>query len=306
MRKSILLSLVVCCLLAFQTPGFGEDAPDPEQLVAEHVKAIGAPELLAKIKAVTFVGDAEVNFIQGMHGHMQGVAMVVSEGANIAVMLKFGDVNYPGEYFAFDGKDVTVGHIKPGLKSPIADFLFRYNKMMKQGIVGGVFSNAWPLLDVQNHPKARMKAGKDKVDKVELYSLEYQPEDWYGNMKIRMYFEPETFRHVRTEYKVRTDNDMTTGFNPDNPSGGLMSADEENPANDMLIGRVKGESYYTLVEKFEDFKKVGALTLPHRYVLHYTIDGTAQSGFIADWTLSARQIGFNAQNIDPKVFQAEK
>ena len=286
------LLLIAFCLFAVQSPIFGADVPKPEQLVAEHVKSIGDQARLSEIKSLVFNGTADVNFILGMSGQMQGNGMLISQGSHMAIIMRFGDINYPGEYFAFDGQGVTVGHMKPGLKSPIADFLFRYNKMMKQGIIGGVLSNAWPLLDIQNHKKVKMKTRKTKVEKVELYELEYQPEDWFGEMKIRMYFEPDSFRHVRTEYKVRTSNDVTTGFNPP-------------PDADMAIAQVRGESYYTLVEKFEDFKKAGEFTLPHRYAFHYMIDGTAQSGFIADWILNAQKIDFNISDIDPRIFEAE-
>jgi hypothetical protein len=292
-RKISFLLLIACCLFATQVPGADADAPSPEKLVAEHVKAIGNPAMLSKVKSVTLIGTADANFILGMVGSMKGTSMLISEGPKIGITFKFSDINYPGEYFAFDGTEVTVQNMKPGLKSPIADFLYRYNKMMKQGLISGVFSNAWPLLDIKNHPKVKMKTHNAKVDGKELYELEYQPEDWFGDMKIRMFFEPGTYRHVRTEYKVRTTDDASAGFNP-------------SPDTHMAIGQVKGESYYTLVEKFEDFKKVGAFTLPHRYILHYMIDGPAQSGFIADWTLNAQQIGFNTPNINPKVFQAEK
>ena len=276
------LSLIVFCLFAIQNPVFGADVPKPEQLVAEHVKSVGNPALLSEIKSLMFSGTADVNFILGMSGNMRGDATVVSQGSQIAIIMKFGDINYPGEYFAFDGKDITIGNFQPGLKSPIAEFLFRYNKMMKQGIVGGVLSNAWPLLNIQDHKKVKMKTRKTKVEKIELYELEYQPADWFGDMKIRMYFEPDSFRHVRTEYKVRTGITGSTG---------------------NMLGTE--DLYYTLVEKFEDFKNAGEFTLPHRYALHYAVDGAGQAGFIADWILTAQKIDLNVPDIDPKIFEAE-
>ncbi len=78
--------------------------------------------------------------------------MCVSDGKKLAIVLKYSDINYPGEYFAYNGKDVSVGHISPGQKSPLADFLFRYNGIMKEGLLGGVFSTGWPLLNLQEKP----------------------------------------------------------------------------------------------------------------------------------------------------------
>jgi hypothetical protein len=109
-------------------------------------------------------------------------------------------------------------------------------------------------------------------------------------MTIRMYFDPETYRHVRTEYRVRTQDDMTTGM--------------VDPTADMAIAQVRGESFYTLTEKFDDFRKVGEVTLPHDYTLHYMIDGTNQAGFIAQWKIEVLQAGFNTPDIDSNLFRA--
>jgi len=271
----------------------------PEQLVAEHVKSIGAPALLEKIKSQSFIGFPEVKFIQGMQGTMTGQsALVVSQEGHIAIAMNFADKDYPGEYFAYDGNTVSVKNMKPGLRSPIADFIFRFNKIMKQGMVGGVLSTSWPLLKIKEQG-AEMKCRKTKVEGREVYELEYRPKDFIGNMTIRMYFDPTTFRHVRTEYKVRTQDDASTNYalgNPDDPREVEMGG----------IGAVRGESIYILVEKFDDFEKVGGVTLPKKYILNYNIEGTGQSAFIANWTINITQAGFNSKLDDPKMFQAEK
>jgi len=297
MKKKTLPLLIVLCILAIQVPQLLAKDPTPEQLVAEHLKSIGGTEALSQIKSISFIGTSEVNFILGMSGQLNGTAMLMSQGPQMALAMKFQDINYPEEYFAYDGKAVTVANIKPGLKSPIADFIYRYNKVMKNGMLGGVFSNAWPLLNIKGN-KPNMKLRKTRIDGTELYEVEYRPKDNHGDMKIRLFFDPETYRHVRSEYKARTSDDVTTGF--DTPFG------SDGDVKDMAIAQVRGESYYTLVEKFEDFKNVGSLTMPHTYTLDYMIDGTNQSGFIAKWTISVQEVGFNAPNINPDFFKASK
>jgi len=309
MKRKINLLMIVCCIAAVQIPGLCAEIPSAEQLIAEHLKSIAAPNVLSGIKTVTFAGRAEADFILGMSGRMSGPAMLVSQGSKMAIAMQFQDINYLGEYFAYDGRSVTAREMQPGQKSPIAEFLYRYDKIMKNGLLGGVFSNAWPLLDIKGSRPRSMKVGNARVDRVELYELEYRPRDEHGDMKIRLYFDPETYRHVRTEYKVRTDNDVTGGV------GGSPFVDDRNRTEfstdvngvrDMAIMQVRGESFYTLVEKFDDFKKVGAVTLPHSYMLEYMIDGTNQSGFIANWKIDVIEIGFNAPDIDQKLFKAEK
>jgi hypothetical protein len=85
-------------------------------------------------------------------------------------------------------------------------------------------------------------------------------------MKIRLYFDPETWRHVRTHYYLSADDDFNT-----------------SPA---------------LTEKFENFKKAGELTLPHSYTLR--IEGTD----IATWNIEVSEWIFNRPDIDPDIFQA--
>jgi hypothetical protein len=60
------------------------------------------------------------------------------------------------------------------------------------------------------------------------------------------------------------------------------------------------------LRKFDDFRKVGALTLPHGYTLDYMIAGHNQSGFIAKWKMNVMQVGFNTPDIDKNLFKAEK
>lgn len=324
MTKKTCFLLVAFCIFAIQPlQSYAAEDITAEQLIAAHLKSIGSPALRAKVKSLTFGGTSTVKFIQGIQGTSTGVSMLVSEGPKMGIILKFPDKNnYPGEYFAYDGKDVTVGHIRPGVKSPIADFVFRFHKIMKEGLVGGVYSTAWPLLNIKDKA-SDLKCRKTKIENRELYELEYRPSDPIGYMKIKMYFDPATFRHVRTEYKVRTNEDVTTTANPaqydpsissgdivDDPSGRgrIISPDkvQQIAAGDFILGKVRGESIYILTEKFDDFKKIGGLTMPHRYELDYEIEGTAQSGFIANWTLEAQQWGFNMANLDEKLFQAEK
>jgi len=297
MKKKTVFLLVVSFTLIIQATWVWAKDPSPEELIAEHLKSIGEQAAMAQVKSIVFAGTSEVDFILGMSGNMAGASMIVSEGPKMGIVMRFQDINYPGEHFAYDGKNVTVGHMKPGLKSPIADFLYRYNKVMKNGMLGGVLSGSWPLLDIKGNKPRSMKVRTTKVEGTELYELEYRPRDDHGDMKIRFYFDPETYRHVRTEFKVSTKDDVTGGAGASPFVGGEV--------RDMAIADVRGESYYTLTETFGDFKKAGALTLPYSYSLDYMIDGTNQSGFIAKWKANAMEIGFNAPNIDQEIFNAK-
>lgn len=299
------LAMVLCLSLSVSWTGYGfaEDQVTPKQVVAVHLKSIGSPEALAALKTLAFVGTTSVEFIQGGHGSMSGTSMCVSEGNKLAIVFKYGDINYPGEYFAYNGKDVSVGHINPGQRSPLADFLFQHNGIMKEGLLGGIFSGGWPLLNLQEK-QGDLTYREAKIDGRRLHEIEYRPKQSLRDMKIKLYFDLETYRHVRTEYRVRVRDDMSAspgGFGM--RTGKYQAAGPDDNGFETLHGGLP-DSIYVLTEKFDDFKKVGAMTLPHSYTMDYSLEGQGHS-FIARWTMKAVQWAFN-RTYDDLIFVAQK
>jgi hypothetical protein len=242
--------------------------PSLEQLVARHLESIGEPGALSQIESMAFTGTAEVRFIQGWFGGSDGAVILVSQGPKMAMVMDFPNQNYRGEYFSYDGKTVTVRNLMPGVNSPIAAFIHLYDRIMKNGLLGGVYSNAWPLLNIDRNG-ADMRVRKTRMEGTELYEIEYRPKDNHRNMRIRLYFDPETYRHVRTHYYLSNASGFST-----------------RP---------------TLTEIFEDFKKVENLILPHSYTLHLE----DWQGHIARWKIEASEWIFNRPDIDLRIFQAE-
>jgi hypothetical protein len=261
-----------------------------ENVVERHLQSIGNPGVLAALKSRAFVGTASVNFIQGAHGSMKGASMFVSEGNKLGIALKYGDLAYPGEYFAYDGKDVSVGYISPGQRSPLADFLFRYNGLLKEGLFGGALGGGWPLLHLKEK-QAKLKYQEATVEGRRLHELEYKPKKGIGDIKISLYFDPETFHHVRTEYRLRIRDDMSAA--PGGEQSGRFVLREGLP-----------DSIYVLVETFDDFKQTGSVTLPHRYGIDYSLEGQGPA-FIGKWELRADQWAFD-KPYDQQIFKAQK
>jgi hypothetical protein len=241
---------------------FAEDKElTPEAVVAAHLKSIGTPELLASIKNHGMSGKTSVEFVQGGTGTLAGQCMVVSEGRSLSVILKYGGPDYPGEYLAYDGTDVEVATISPGQRSPLGDFIFRYKGMMKEGLLGGIWSLGWPLLDIKK-TNPSLKYGSAKIDGHELHEIDYTPKGGLNNIKVKLFFEPGTFRHVRTEYLLRVQGEqalqagqtVTRGVpNSSNLASGQQGGPVTRDAG--ILDRIE-YSYYRLVEKFDDFKEV--------------------------------------------------
>ncbi|MEJ2245311.1 MAG: hypothetical protein P8Y80_04350 [Acidobacteriota bacterium] len=290
----------------------------PEEVVAANLESIGAPELLIKIKNRGMSGKTSVEFIQGGVGTLEGQCMVVSSGRNLSIVLNYGALDYPGEYFAYDGTDVEVATINPGQRSPLGDFIFRYKGLMKEGLLGGVWSLGWPLLDIEKRNPSLKYIGTKKIEGRELHGIEYTPEGGLNNIKVKLFFEPDTFRHVRTEYTLRVQGEQALQFGKTVTRG---ASDSTNIARGEMSGPITrdagildqiGDSYYLLVEKFDNFKEVKlqdlgggetvTLILPQSYALEYSVEGQGSS-FLANWKLIADQWMKNG-TLDPTVFKA--
>lgn len=211
----LLLAFALCLSLSLTRSqrSFAKDKEiTPEELVAAHLKSIGNPEFLASIKNRGMSGKASVEFIQGGTGTMAGQSVMLSEGSSLGIILKYGALDYPGEYFAFNGAEVTVANISPGQRSPLGDFVYRYSAVMKEGLLGGVLSLGWPLLDVEKR-KPSLKYSQAKVEGRTLHEIDYYPKEGMNGVKVKLFFEPDTFRHVRTEYtlKIRGEQALQAG-----------------------------------------------------------------------------------------------
>jgi hypothetical protein len=288
MRPAVwMIILCLCFAFAPSEKAFAKDKKlTPEEVVSEHIKSISNPEVLSGIKSRVFVGDASVNFIAGNVGRLEGQCEFVSEDQKLGIFCRYNALDYPQEHFAFDGKDVTIGYISQGRRSPLGDFLNRNDSIVKSGLMGGVLSANWPLLDTESN-RAKMKYKKKKVDGRELHELEYRPEKRMGEVKVKLYFDLDTFRHVKTEYKVN-----------------IRQLEDIRPATggSRMAGR-DTYIYYVLLEEFSDFREVDGMTLPHIYSLHYTREGGTGGTFMARWTIKALQWSHNTE-INPQYYTA--
>src|SRR5258708_21716858 len=75
-----------------------------------------------------------------------------------------------------------------------------HDLIFKQGLMGGTLSSAWPLLDLTARGPLLEYVGTKKVDNRLLHELKYLPRGG-SDLKIALFFEQDTFRHVRTAYE---------------------------------------------------------------------------------------------------------
>jgi hypothetical protein len=257
-----------CCDLSFAK----DDELKAEELVAEHLKSIGSPEALALIKTRSISGNSTFKFISGATGQMSGPAQFVSEDGKMGIVIRYGGTEYPGEHFACDGKDVMVDNIKTGQRSPLGEFFYGHGGIMKSELWGGTLYVGWPLLHIKDSG-ARIKSKKKSIDGRELYELEYVPKQSMEDVKVKLYFDSATFRHVMTEYRLR-----------------LLLQDNT--------------TIYVLTERFDDFRQIENLTLPFKYSINFMFEGSSGS-LQTLYTFDIEKIAHNG-NIDPRFYVAQK
>ncbi len=264
----------LCMSLGIYQESFTKDIGlKPEEVVAAHLKSIGSPKILETIKSRLIRGTASLMIIRGGFGNVsEGQSVIASDGRKLGIAMKFPALDYPGEHFAFNGDDVTVGYIDFDRKSIFADFIRQFYGLMKEGLLGGASSVAWPLLDVQER-RPKLKYNKREIEGRQLHELTYSPKSRSGmeGLRIRLFFDLETFRHVMTEYRYR---------------------------QDLSFG---GTNVTVLKEQFDDFREVDGMMLPHKYMMEFFSTGP---GFHARWTIEAKQWRHNSQ-IDPELFKAK-
>jgi hypothetical protein len=281
-RAALACLLVAAAASAPAPRARAADKLKPEDVVAKHLEAIGAPETRASVTSRTVTGTVVANFRSPSVGQVPGRAVLFSKGAMHAIGMVFdGVANYPHDKVGFDGEDVSTSFLLPGRRSTLGDLLMSDKSIVKQGLLGGTLSQAWPLLDLASKKPKLEYSGLKKVGDRPAHALKYLPRGG-SDMNVTLYFDAETFQHVRTEYTRTVAAQM--GTTPDNSARQI-------------------ESRYRMVEDFSDFRKEGGLTLPHQYklALEITLPG---GSYRQDWEFALTDFAYN-QPIDPKSFDVD-
>ncbi len=252
-----------------------------EDIVAKHLDSIGTAEARAAIKSRAVQGSLRFKVLVGGGGEVTGTWGRVSEQRKSNFVMKFGNGDWRGEQFVFDGDKTwfaaaTASHVP----SVFAKFVNSQDFIVREGLLGGELSTAWAL---QNLDASRVKIesiGVKKVDGHELQGVEYYSKG-KTDMLVKLYFDPESYRHVMTVYSVSI-----------SPNMGRNVTDSVN----------QQEIRYTIEERFGDFKTDNGITLPHHYDLQYTQELQSGSTRVYEWDMTADKI-VNNLDLDPKNFQ---
>ncbi|MEE8161322.1 MAG: hypothetical protein V3T61_06770 [Acidobacteriota bacterium] len=251
----------------------------PDVLVARHLAALGSPESRSVVQARGARGTAHMEVLSGGSGFLEGPAVFASQGRKLLFSIQFNHPAYSAEQVSCDDEKVYVGNIQPGVRSQLGAFLYQYDELVEEGLFGGVLSTAWPLMDLEGrNPRLDYRELK-KVNGQELLELRYRIRKGRGDVNIRLYFDPETFRHMATVYKLQLAAPM---------------------GRTSLESARQSETRYTLEEWFSDFRTLDDLDLPTQWTVRLTVE-TGFGNFMGKWDMTFPQIAHNP-SIDPQIF----
>jgi hypothetical protein len=253
----------------------------PEELVAKHLEAIGAAQARSPAISRVMTGNSKFSYRTRSRGSAEGNAVIASQDGKFLIGMAFPTDVYPHERIGFDGQTITTGFINPNERTTLGNFLLTQNVGVKEGLMGGVLSTGWPLLDLSAKNPKLDYSGIKKINGKEMHQLRYRPKKG-SEFDIKLYFDAATFQHLRTEYERVVSSRM--GSNPDASSSQIQNR-------------------YKMVEEFSDFKEEGGLTLPHSYTLQLMIEGQGTTSQF-EWAMALTVFQFK-QPIPEGSFNVE-
>lgn len=241
-----------------------------EDLVLKHLEAIGTDQARQSNRSRIVAGTSLMNLRTGGRGNVTGPALIASQGEKVLLKAEFTTAGYPLERIGFDGQKLHARQYAPGSRSPLSEFFLTHEAIFSEGLFGGTLSSAWPLLNLSARQPKLQYSGTEKIKGRQAHKVRYMPHQG-AELKITLFFDAETFQHVRTEYERVIPAAM--GATPG------ASASQR-------------ETRYKLVEEFSDFRAEGGLTLPHTYNIQFSVF-QASNPLSQDWTINLARFTFD-------------
>lgn len=279
--------LKIAALLLLSLSVVAQEKLTPEELIAKHLNSIGTAQARSAVSVRTVNGKYVMETIVGATGGAAGDIGVISSGRKMKLIIRSTDERYPGEKVWFDGR-------KPGVDLPgvagrtfLGDFLYRNDTILRDGLFTGALSTSWALENVKERGAKLTYDGLKMIDGVSLHQLTYVPKKAASELMIHLYFEPETFRHVMTIYKLDI-----AGYMNVSPQRGDRTGVTQNTS----------KTIYTITEKFSDFQAADGLTLPRKWQLEYTVEPvrSVTMRWTANWTRIANNPKIDLSTVFPE------
>lgn len=254
-----------------------------DELVAQHLDSIASPAVRAGLKTRVVHGPLHFRLVVGGAGYLDGKAVLVSDGEKFQFFMKIASSDYNGEQVIYDGQEDSVAFSTVRQRrSDFGEFMFVQDAVIREGLLGGALSTAWPLLSLDERKAKLSFEGLKKMDGQQLYKLSYVPHK-STDLKIDLYFDPETYHHVETVYSLNVSSQMVSSIR--------ASAQQV-------------DARYTLQEKFSDFKTADGVTLPTHYNIQFSREPQSGRTVVSQWDMAGLDVSSNMP-VDARNFEVK-
>lgn len=250
------------------------EAKDPtvQEVINRHLDSISSEENRSKITNIITGGVSEFEsktpVVKG-----GGRTIIVSDEKNFYFSMSLNSNNYPFEKIGYFNGNVSLPFVMSGERSALGGFLNEHQQIVSDGLFGGALSVVW-IRNIGNVQKLRMRmAGSKKIRDVKTWIIEVQSSaKGSGEFKARLYFDSETFQHIRSEYR------------------------REIPTGVIFNGRRNRftDGYLLLTEDFSNFNTHEGVTLPSNYLITFSTD-SPDIAYENSWNIKIVGARFNQQ-----------
>src|SRR5277367_4844391 len=181
--------IVLLCYLALGSSISLWAADKSEEVVAKHLDAIGSAEARKNVKSRVVQGGSTYRVLVGGTGAIDGKFVFASEGEKSNFLFKINAGGFRGEQFICDGAKVSIAGTYADLtRSEFGNFVLTQDVILRENLLGGIWSTGWPLLDLDALKAKLHFEGTKQIDGKELLALRYQPRK-STDLDIFLYFD---------------------------------------------------------------------------------------------------------------------
>ncbi|HXH70086.1 MAG TPA: hypothetical protein VNI60_07140 [Pyrinomonadaceae bacterium] len=253
-----------------------------EDIVSKHLDSIGTKEKREQIKNQMAIGTSEFESKLPTR-KTTGKAAIVSEAGNLLFIASLASKEYPFEKIGFFTDKISLPFVTAGTRSPLGAYINDHSRILSEGLFTGGISSKWSLLNPPLKKGKLNSAGMKKVDGRKTYVLNYYLNGSSNEFTINLFFDAQTFQHVRTEYRhVISPREIIFGSSNAHRSGVEIA----------------------MTEEFGDFKDENGLTLPRSYKIKY-LTASDKGTYEYKWGVTISQYLFN-QKLAPNFFSFDE
>jgi len=282
MKNCFTLPAILLFLLTSAPFVNGQEKLKPEEVIQKHLLSIAPAEKRSSVKSLIAVGEVRVEYLTQKNQPASGRIVIASEGNKMFFGMQLNANDYPQEKIIFDGSKTDVALVRAGNRSVLGNFIQSNSSIVSQGIISGTLKTSWALLSALEKGNKISSGGSKKIDGKDVYAINFSPKG-SSDLDITMYFDHQTFQHVRTEYKRTASASMG------------RTIDESARQHETRL---------KFTEDYSDYKEFEGVMVPTKYKLLYSISGQNGTTEIA-WTANFSEFAIN-QKLDPGTFAVSK